>query len=119
MQLEFNGNTIKANFGMRECSRNRHPGWRLQSFNAGFTADLSIFGLTLTTANINPLVFSYDRSKDQFEMTGGLTLTIPTGDTKQVITASMVDPQTGGPGLIIQNGALKELDISLSGSFSV
>src|SRR5262249_57761879 len=83
--------------------------------DAKSTSNNKLNGLHFYTVGPNGLQFIYSRDKDQFEMAGGLALSIPTGKTSQTIAVTMLDPK-GGPGLILTNGQLTQLDMQLTAS---
>jgi hypothetical protein len=130
VQLKFSDNTITADFGNLNKPGLIIKDGLLQQFDASIKGTFHIAGATLSAAGPDGLELIYNRTKRQFEMGGGLILQIPTGNTTQTISASLLDP-TGGPGLIVTPGfydpispitfpaELTQLDMQLSGGFDI
>ena len=114
LQLQFNGNTVAADFGTEAAPGIIISGGQLQTLQATFSADLTIFGAKLTTDPAPAgLTFVYNRANDQYEMYGGLTLAV--GD--QTIEADL--GTATAPGFVIVAGELTQLNMGLAGSFSI
>ena len=120
LDVNFEGNAIAVNLGF--ANNPISPGivvteGTLETFNATINGDLHLFGADLTT-NGNGLNFSYDAAQDQFEMFGGLTLNLPGVAGKQTSISAQMGT-SDDPGLIIQDGNLKQLNMGVSGQFNV
>jgi hypothetical protein len=82
----------------------------IDRFSLGFTGEFDIWGLTIEP---DDLTFSYDTGEDQFEMWGKLT--VKTSGT--TLTASM--GSESNPGLMANDGGIQQINMGLSGSFSL
>jgi hypothetical protein len=114
LNLQFNGDTVTADFGTAAQPGIVIQNGQLTHLNATVSGNLTLFGASISSPG---LTFQYDRVSDQFEMYGGLKLSIPTGNTTQVITAQM--GSASNPGLVIVDGQLTQLNMGLSGSFDL
>ena len=78
-------------------------------------ADFSLFGTSLNVST-DGLAFAYESNngagQSQFEMYGDLSLSIPSGSSATVITAEL--GSATDPGLVIENGAVTQVNIGLS-----
>jgi hypothetical protein len=120
LTFKFLGNTVDVNLGF--ANNPDAPGISIENgeltqVNATVNGTLMLFGTTLTTNN-NGLTFSYDQGKSQYEMYGSLMILLPTaGGKTNSITATMGNSTS--PGLLIQNGNLQQIELSVSGQFDV
>jgi hypothetical protein len=117
VQLDPN-NQVTANFvsptgGPGIVIQNGH----LASLDASVSGQLTLGGASLSTTGPTGLAFHYVKDSDQFGMYGGLKLSIPTGETTQVIAAQL--GSMSNPGLVLVDGQLTQINMGLSGSFDV
>jgi hypothetical protein len=118
LELDFNDNEIIADFGTINTPGILIQDGQLTHLSTTLTGSFTLAGAKITS---NGLTFQYDRAHDQvpaqFEMYGDLTLTVPTGETAQVLTVEM--GSSSDPGLVIKDGQLSQINMGLSGSFDL
>lgn len=86
----------------------------LTRFDATVTADFSIYGIKVSTPK--GLTFDYDQPQGTFELYGGLIAMFNAGGAPQAVVASLGD--SNRPGIVVTDGHLTDLNISLSGQFN-
>jgi hypothetical protein len=109
LSVEFDNESLEATFG--DASR---PGFIYQndvveSITMDVTADFTMKGIEFNPQSFG---FDYDKANDQFEMYGTIKSKIE-GNT---IDLSLGDAST--PGLVIENGIVQSIDMSVTADFS-
>ncbi len=108
------GNTVSISLG-----DSSNPGLviqdgQLQSLTASVTADIHLYGMTLTTKD---LTVSYVPAQDQVTVYGDTSFSAGDGKIFKGVAASL--GTAGNPGLVVQNGDLSSLDVTLNGGFQL
>ena len=121
------GDTLDVVFGGETPSGTQTQGLvitddSLVSLDMTVTGSFTLLGVTLAAQD---LTFQYDASQDQYEMSGTLAIStasqaVGSSGTSQVLDGvSATLGQDGGPGLIVSDGTLQSLDVTINGSFSL
>jgi hypothetical protein len=118
LQFDVGGSTVAVDLGNAGAPGIIIQNGQLTIFNGSVKGKIDLKKVIISTTGPNGLTFSYNRAQDQFEMSGGLQLQIPTGNKTQIISATMSDAN-GGPGLIIEDGQLQKLALQLTGGFDI
>lgn len=83
------------------------------------SSNFDIFGLELTIPSSDPLTLVYDGAQNEFEMSGEVTFSVLNPDNSSSFLTAEMESQSGGPGLIIQDGTVEQLDFDINGGFSI
>ena len=108
--ISFDGNTVDVVLGNDTDPGIEINGGSLQQLNASITADFAVNDLDFSPSG---LTFQYDASDDHYEMFGDASISFG-GNT---LSIGLGDDTT--PGLVIDQGTLKSLDISITTDFDV
>jgi hypothetical protein len=119
--FSLDGDNVGVQFGGGSTKGLVIQGGTLVELDMAVTGSFTIFGVTLDPQD---LTFAYDAALDQFEMSGSLAISTSsqaigtaTGQVFDEVTATL--GQGGSPGLIVSNGVLQQLDVSINGSFNL
>ena len=115
LNVTFNSNTALINLGSAADPGLVFQNGTLTKFSGYVVANFTLFG-TSVSISTNGLAFAYESNngagQSQFEMYGDLSLSIPSGSGATVITAEL--GSASDPGLVIENGAVTQVNIGLS-----
>src|SRR5262249_1619546 len=116
--FSFNGSSLGVDF---EKGGVQITGGKLSSLDVSVDSGLHLFGLTLTTTGLAP---GYDQTTSEFSIFGSISLS--SGDQKLNSKDARTDKIFNGvsatlgdetsPGLVIEDGSLKTLDVDVNGS---
>ncbi len=109
--LALGDNNVSVDFGGGSTQGLVVTNGSLSSFDASITSNMSVAGVTFGT---NGLTLDYDTTSDQLEISGEASVTVD-GVTGLEVTFG----SAGGPGLVIQDGELEDLNMSVTSSFTV
>ena len=106
------GVTLQGNLGTQSLPGLTIVNGQLTELNLGVTANFSLFDLQ---CNVQDLTFQYQTTNGNTDyiLYGGLTLAV-SGNTFSATLGTSTNP-----GLIIQNGVVEQINMSISGSFQI
>jgi hypothetical protein len=108
------GNTVSVALGDGTSPGLVIQDGQLSSLTASVTADIHLFGMTLHSKD---LTVGYVKALDQVTVYGDLSFSAGDGRMFKGIAASL--GTASSPGLVIQNGDLTSLDVTLNGGFQL
>ena len=120
-QVKFGDDTFTADFGEQDQPGIIIQNGQLTSLNIALIINATsqtLNGLSITTTDNNGLDVTYDKVEDEFEVSGGFQLVIPTGSSSQKIGVDLLDADNN-PGLIIQDGKVTKLAMNIIADFNV
>ncbi|MEI8020438.1 MAG: hypothetical protein WCH39_19705, partial [Schlesneria sp.] len=89
----------------------------VQSLDLTVNSSFKIGGVNFSTIPSNGMEFKYAASNDTFSMTGGASVTFTGLDSGSSLSVTFGN--NGNPGLVIANGNLEVLDLTVSSNFKV
>ena len=109
---------VKADLGTADDPGLVIENGTVKQVNVGVSGSFVLFGLTITpggTDGNNPFTFNYDANTSEYEIFGDISVTSP--DQTINLTADLGTQSQ--PGLVILNGTVTQVNIDVSGSFSL
>lgn len=108
LSVAFDNESLDATFGDASSPGFKYKNNVVESINMGVTTDFTMKGIEFNPQNFG---FDYDKPNDQFEMYGTI---------KSKIEGNTIDLSLGdsdNPGLIITNGVVDSIDMSVTADF--